>query len=268
MQAPLLLPDVVAGLPPVSLREAQILTHQLLAYRLQLRIERGAAHPTQYRQCAQCRPVVLRPGPVGNIERAVGIDTGFSGDRLTVHAFELGVRPQVLHEIGRDPRAPLPGGGREVAPIEPRERRAEAHELAEEPRRLGSGARRVQQPQRLDHDRRVAVPVKEIVRVRIVGGRNGRCDDRARHRADDLIEARTALEQADRRDAAQHLPRGVSELPIDPAAKGLHGCRAHAGRCGLEKPSRRSPMRTSGALMKSFQSSPVRKFSIIRRIGP
>src|SRR6185437_8974961 len=110
-----------------------------------------------------------------------------------------------------------------------------------------------------------AKPVKEVVGVRVVRGEHRGGHDRTAFGPDRLPEARPALDDANRRDAHQHGRCGVVVLAYQPFSERFHH---RPVRCGLLKPSRARPARTSGTLMKSFQSRPVRWFSIMTMMGP
>src|SRR5579872_3243126 len=124
----------------------------------------------------------------------------------------------------------------------------------------------MQQAQCIEHHGGVTEPVKEIVRIRIVAGQYRRGHDRAAARPDALREPRARLDDVDRRDAAQHCAAGAAILHLQPRRERLH--QALAASSGLVNSSRLNPARTSGALMNSRHSRPLRWFSIITMIGP
>jgi len=116
---------------------------------------------------------MLRARPARDIQRAVRIDARFPGDRAAVRRGQLGVAAHVLLELPVHGAPPLRRGD-ECAAIEPLHIRAEVHEIRE----VGERVRRaaavlVREPQRIDDERGVAIPVKEVIRIRIVGGEDG-----------------------------------------------------------------------------------------------
>ena len=98
-----------------------------------------------------------------------------------------------LTKSGATPRAPGSGGNQRAA-IELCSDETEAHEVARNARSasVAEAAVSQQQPQRIDDHRRVAEPVKEIVRVRIVGSQHRRGHDGAPCGTHGLTEARAA----------------------------------------------------------------------------
>ncbi len=74
----------------------------------------------------------------------------------------------------------------------------------------------VEQPHGVDDDRRVAEPVEEVVRIRVVGRRHRRSDDRARDRPHGLPEARALFHDVAGGNARQHRGRGVPVLATEP----------------------------------------------------
>ena len=134
---------------------------------------------------------------------------------------EVCLLPHVLTIVGGNLIAPWRPA--QSAPIQILQRQAEAHEVCEMREKLAAHRAVLEQnPQSIDHDGRIAKPMEEIVRFRIIGTQHGRGDDGAPLRPDCLREARSNLDDADRRDAAQHGDRTVPILTLNPALERLH----------------------------------------------
>src|SRR5689334_877013 len=89
-----------------------------------------SARPSQHRERTQRRSIMLRPGPAGNIQSAIRIDTCLGKDRIPVDRFELSVLTQKSAEVGRDLRAPGQGCNH-LAAIEVPQTETEADEIGE-----------------------------------------------------------------------------------------------------------------------------------------
>ena len=126
--------------------------------------------PPRERKDLKRRPIILRARPSGEIERSVRIDAGFRQHRVAEDRRDLVVGPHILQEGGLNllPETPL---AKKLAPVQIAQRSAEIDKLAQtldgdlplEP--LG-----LRHAQRVDDDRRIPEPVKEIVGVGIVSG--------------------------------------------------------------------------------------------------
>ena len=201
---------------------------------------------------------MLRARPQRNIKGAIGIDTRFARDRHAVNRRQFGIGAQKFAEVRCDFAAPG-GSGDQGTSIEVLQREAEAHIVGKIRQRLHSGAVAVQQPQRVDYKSGIAVPMKEVIRSRVVGGEHRRGHDRTSYRLDDLSKSSTSLDAIDEREAREHLGRGMAVLAINPLIERLaHQSAAGGLRWGLLKSSLRSPACTSGMLMKSFHNKPLR----------
>ncbi len=133
---------------------------------------------------------------------------------------KIRIGAQEFHEIGSHALAP-PGLLHQLAAVQGIKLEAEVHELLEQLQRLiAQGAALVEDAQRVHDERRVPVPVKEIVRVRIVGSQNRGGHDRAHMRLHALAESRALLDDVDGRNAAQHLVGAVVVLGLDPGVQG------------------------------------------------
>ena len=207
MQTELFFPDIETGLARMPQHEAQIAAKQYRGFAF-----RAPAHQSQR---LHCRAVMLRPGPIGDVERAVGIYARFRRDRRTMCAAQI--RAQESGKIRRRSRAPI---GRRGSPIQRAQFQAEAHIVLEQS--LGLRQIASQQSQRIDHQRAVAIPVEEIVRLRIVGGQHRRGHHRPRLGRDDLPEARPQLDDADRGNAGQQHLGGMIPFPRDPFFQIVH----------------------------------------------
>ncbi len=105
----------------------------------------------------------------------------------------------------------------ERTPIERFQRQTEAHEIGEVRERLRTEVSCfVKQAHGVDDDRGVPEPVKEVVRIRIVGPEHRRSDDGARDRPHGLPEARALFHDVAGGNARQHGGRGVPVLAIEP----------------------------------------------------
>jgi hypothetical protein len=80
--------------------------------------------PAQQRQGPERRAIILRPRPIADVERAVGIDARFGTNRCPMGACQI--VPQELGEL----RQRL--GRRRLAAVERRQVRTEADEIGEQ----------------------------------------------------------------------------------------------------------------------------------------
>ncbi|MCY1221794.1 hypothetical protein D9M72_338630 [compost metagenome] len=163
-------------------RKVDVEADQRRDFRQQGRVEVPAGHPAQQRQRAQWRPVVLGARPPEDVERAVGVHPRLGDDRIAVDAREVMVLAQVLQELGSHARSAALLRGNSAA-IESIQGKAEAGEIAQMLQGfIADASLDVEQAQCIDDDRRVAEPMKEVVRVRVVVAEDGRSDDGADQR--------------------------------------------------------------------------------------
>ncbi len=194
MVARLFFPDIERRIAPVLRREIQIALEQLRRVGGHLVL----AYPLQYGERAQRRPIVLGPCPLRNVDRAVGVHTRVGRRAACAHGCELFVGAHVLLEVGRHLRAPR-RSRHELAPVERFHRETEVHEVGEVRQRLLARLPRfVEQANGIDHDRRIAKPVEEIVRIRVIAAGHRRGDDRALRRSHALPEPRPLFHDPDR----------------------------------------------------------------------
>ncbi len=189
----LFFPDVERRIAPVLRREVEVVPEQSCGSVPQSHLV--LAHPLQHRECAQRRAIVLGPRPSRDVDRAVGVHAACRRTPRSPHvAGQLFIRAHVLLEVGHDLLAP--GRRRdERAAVELFERQAEAHEVGEVAEAPSSAdvARFVEQPHGIDHDGRIAEPMEEVVRIRVVGAEHRRGDDGAPRGPHGLPEAGALL---------------------------------------------------------------------------
>src|SRR6185437_16822204 len=159
----------------------------------------------------------MRESTAGEIERSVRIDAGFRQRRLAEYGGYFCIGPRILQKR-RLNLVPEPPIAEQLPPIEAAQRPAELHELAEM-----LGRRRIDEPvlegkaQRVDDDRRIPEPVKEIVGVGVVGGEDRRRQHRSWPRNDALPETGALLDETGGRDCAQHRVSREARFAFYPA---------------------------------------------------
>ena len=135
---------------------------------------------------------------------------------------DLGVGPHILQEGGLNllPEAPL---AQKLSPVQIAQRAAELEKFAQtldgDPPLEPHGLRHAQ---RVDDDRRIPEPVKEIVGVGIVSGEDRRGHHRSPPRNDVLSETGPLLDQMRGRDCEQHRARREERFLFYPVVKRSH----------------------------------------------
>ena len=192
-----LFPDVVRGGSPAFQSKGEIAQKQLSGERLRGVVGHGGGTAEfQHAKGAQRRSVVLWPRPFQNIERAVRIISRLAqraaGDRA-----DFAVGPDELQKMRFDPRSEIAGFLKEGAPIERTEREAEGKKILEYAKAFARGhfAAFDEAAQRIDDDRGIAQPVKEIIGVGVIGGEDRRSQDRSLRRTHEPAEAATLLDE-------------------------------------------------------------------------
>ena len=133
----------------------------------------------QQRNGAHRRAVILRTRPLGNVERAVGVDPSLAQERLAVRRREICLRPAHIVD------SPAATASRQGDSLKRRPSRFCSDRLKRtKSAKCGEkvAVQRIvfeQNAQRVDHDGGIAQPVEEIVRLRIIGAEHGRGYDRA-----------------------------------------------------------------------------------------
>src|ERR1700722_15404576 len=219
----LFLPDVERTLGCVGLREIKIAHHKIQHRGLERVVQvRARVTPPRERQDLQRRSIVLRPRPLGEIEGSIWIDAGFTQHRLAEDRRQLVIGSYVLQERGLNlfPEAPPTS---KLAPVQFAQRLMEVDKLTQ----TFDGGLLLKSlgwryAQSVNDDRRVPEPVKEIVGVGIVSGRNRGGQNRSRPRDNALTKAWTFLDDVRRRDGAQHCAQGEVRFFINPVVERNH----------------------------------------------
>jgi hypothetical protein len=168
------------------------------------------------------RTIVLGTRPSGEIERSVRIDPGFSQHRVAKDRRDFGVGPHILQErlLNLLTQAPVT---KKLPAVEAAQRSAEFCELLQT---LDSDSLReslgLSHAQRVDDDRRIARPVKEIVWVGIIGGWDRRRQDRSWPWNDALSKPGAILDQIGSRDSAQPRACGEARFFVYPVVERSH----------------------------------------------
>ena len=122
----------------------------------------------------QRRSIILGAGPSGEIEGSIWIDSGLGQHRFAKDRGDLVVRSHILQEGGLN-TFPEASPMNKLASIQLAERQIKVDKLAQA---IDSNCRLkslgLRYAQGVDDDRRIPEPVKEIVGVGIVSGRNRR----------------------------------------------------------------------------------------------
>src|ERR1700689_3655102 len=129
--------------------------------------------PSCERQDLKRRSIVLGPRPSGKIEGSIWIDTGFTQHRPAEDGRQLVIGSYILQKGGLNLLLQTRVANK-LPPVQFAQRSIKVDKLAEA---FDGGllleSLGLRYAQGVDDDRRIPDPVKEIVGVGIVGGRNG-----------------------------------------------------------------------------------------------